>query len=235
MTKTAVTTISTRISTHRLVLTNPTSKQPNSFHAPIFDSVHKKSLCSPMLLSLTNPAFPDESAENFLSESSNRFQLPLEIIDQQLCSEESQLPLHSQVVSSDDKNIIPSDSSARPHSPLHTNDRGDSSLKRTETSRSSAEIENMLHSWGSDHFKISSSPPYTMSPCKRNHIDQETSATYSGMKRSPLCSDLRRLNNFDSNGESINSDHFHKKRRSIDESSSIIDNQQFEFESTLFF
>eukprot|EP00555_Chaetoceros_dichaeta_P002720 CAMPEP_0198250850 /NCGR_PEP_ID=MMETSP1447-20131203/1880_1 /TAXON_ID=420782 /ORGANISM="Chaetoceros dichaeta, Strain CCMP1751" /LENGTH=145 /DNA_ID=CAMNT_0043935747 /DNA_START=56 /DNA_END=490 /DNA_ORIENTATION=+ len=145
MTKTAVTTISTMMPTHRLILTSPPSNPSNSIHAPIFDSMHKRSHCAPILLSLSNPAFPDESTENFLSESSNRFQLPLEIIDQQLRAEESQLPLQSQVIS-DDRKIIPSGSSARPHSPLHTNDR-ECSLKRGETSRSSAEIENMLRSW----------------------------------------------------------------------------------------
>jgi len=183
-----------------------------------------------MRISLSNPAFPDELIENFPSESSKQFQLPLEIIDRQLQIEEYQS------FSTDIKKITPS-SSPLPHSRLDTNDRECNLNGMCETSQSSADIDNMLRSWGSDHFKISPSSPNNVSPYERNHRDQVTTVSFSGMKRSPLCSDLRCLDNSEFDGESIDneSDHFQKKRRSIDIPASDIDNRQFEFESTLFF
>lgn len=200
--------------THRLILTSTTSSQTNSNHPPIFESIDKRSHCAPMLLSLSNPVFPDESPENLPSDASHYFQLPLDIFDQQLRQQSQQI--------SDDRNKTSFCSSDLPHLPLHSKDRK-RTLKRRETSQSSAEIDDMLRSWRSDHFKISPSAPKNISSYEIFHLDQGSTLRYSGMKRSPICTDLRCLDNCESDGGSTNNelDHFQNKRRSIDTSSHI--------------
>lgn len=248
MTGTEVRTIATTMPTRRLILTSGSSHQAKSSQTYILHPMDKKLRCPQMLLSLSSPPpFSMESFESTPPVSSNCSQLPLEIIDRQLgrCKESSRTSITSVPESMDD--AIPCPSGLPQHLPLDIRDGDDDFSAMTgcrEIPQSSAEIEDIIHSWKSDRFNVSQSAPKrnTTRPAYiRSQSDPDRGRTMrrvSGMKRSPSCRNFRSLDDFDTdNNCRDDDDRDHLQKRSRSSFDSDIDNEANDpqFDCALFF
>jgi len=225
MTETEVRTIAITVPTHRLILTSiSASQQPKSSQTYMLHPMSKKSRSPQMLLSLsTHPPLSTETLEHTQPLSSKHSQLPLEIIDRQLRRSEGVSRTSKTSIPNETDDAISCPSGLPQHLPLDTSNGDDfvSTMRIRETLQSSAEIEDMIHSWKSGRFNVSQSAPKRSITRPPYHPERGTTMKrVSGMKRSPLCQNFRTLDdcgtNTDTNNDNLNP--LQKRPRSFIES-----------------